>query len=100
MPEFPELGWNDVPHPVNEQQHNDVPPVQDAVQQEEVEEIQSQESIILQLSEDSVDNVDNAAKVAALPAPSGASATSSSDWASFYCLWTDLAACDAVAAYF
>ena len=39
MPEFPELGWNDVPHPVNEKQINDVHPVHEAVQHEEVQEI-------------------------------------------------------------
>ena len=31
MPEFPELGWNDVPHPANEQPLNDPPHVQEAV---------------------------------------------------------------------
>ena len=71
MPEFPELGWNDVPHPVNEQQHNDVHPVQEAVQHEEVQEIQSQESIVLQHSDDSVNNVDNAAEVAVFQPPMG-----------------------------
>ena len=71
MPEFLELGWNDVPHPVNEQQQNVPPPVQEAVQQDDVEEIQSQESIVLQLSEDSVNNVDNAAEVAVFQPPMG-----------------------------
>ena len=64
MPEFPELGWNEVPPPVNEQQQNVPPPVHEAVHQDHVEDIQSQESIVLQISEDSVNNVDIAADVA------------------------------------
>ena len=69
MPEFPELGWNDVPHPVNEQQNNDV--AHEGVQHQEVQEIQSQESIVLQPSDDSVNNVDNAAEVALFQPPMG-----------------------------
>ena len=71
MPEFPKLGWNEVPPPVNEQQQNVPPPVQEAVQQDDVEEIQSQESIVLQLSEDSFNNEDNAAEVVVFQPPMG-----------------------------
>lgn len=63
MPEFPELGWNDVPPPVNEPPREDIQLVHDDVQQEEVEEVQSQESIILQVSDDSVNNVPDVADV-------------------------------------
>ena len=71
MPEFPELGWNDVPPPVNEQPQEDIQPVNDAVQHEQVEEVQSQESIILQVFDGSVNNVPDAADVVIYQPPMG-----------------------------
>lgn len=57
MPEFPELGWNEVPPPANNHPHadNDQPGHQED-QHEPVEEVQSQESIVLQVSDDSVND--------------------------------------------
>ena len=71
MPEFPELGWNDVPQPVIEQQNNAVHQVQEDVQHDDVQEIQSQESIVLQHSDVSVNNIDNEAEVAVFQPPMG-----------------------------
>ena len=79
MPEFPEIGWDDLPPP----EHDHEPHHQDAphdephnVQQEMVDENQvvveqSQESMVLQVSNDSVNNmpVDDFVIVQQLGAP-------------------------------
>ena len=79
MPEFPEIGWDELPPP----EHNHEPHHQDAphdephnVQQEMVDENQvvveqSQESMVLQVSNDSVNNmpVDDFVIVQQLGAP-------------------------------
>ena len=57
LPEFPELGWNDVPPPIvdnDNAQHDAVP--DNGVGPEEPVEVQSQESMVLQVSDDSVNN--------------------------------------------
>jgi hypothetical protein len=45
--------------------------VHEAVQHDHVEDIQSQESIVLEIFEDSVNNVDNAADVVVFQPPMG-----------------------------
>ena len=85
MPEFPELGWNDVPHPVNEQPMNDPPPVHEAVQQDNVDEVQSQECCC---------------GFGYSPTPNGTTAASSHDRTSFDCLWASFTSCDEVEAHF
>lgn len=64
MPEFPELGWNNVPPPAHDQPNDDIAPNNQVNEQhEQVEENQSQESVILQVSDASVNNDEQIADV-------------------------------------
>ena len=61
MPEFPEIGWDELPPPAQENgpnfqeaPHDDLNIQQEVVEENQVDVNQSQESIILQVSDDSV----------------------------------------------
>ena len=60
-----------MPAPDNGQPQNEPPQFQEVLQQDNVEEVQSQESIVLQLSEDSVNNANDAAEMVVLQHPMG-----------------------------